>query len=186
LSIYRRIIERRTVRRFRQEKIQRALLEKLVNAARHAPSGANLQPLKYRIVDDEKVNRIVENVKWAAYLAEHGAPKEDQNPVAFIVVLVDTEIKKSHYEWDEGAAIQNILLVADEEGIGSCWIGSVDREAVRSILNISERYIISSIIALGYKAETPVSEDENGSIKYYRDDNGTLHVPKRKLSDIII
>ena len=78
------------------------------------------------------------------------------------------------------------MLAAEEEDIGTCWIGSVDREAVRTILNIPQQYIIDSVIALGYKGENSVSEDEKGSIKYYKDENRVIHVPKRKLEDIIL
>jgi len=187
MNTYETIIKRRTIRKFKQEKIKRDVLIKLINAARHAPSGANLQPLKYIIVDrPEKVEKIFIYLKWAGYLAPHGDPKEGEKPVAYIIVLADTKIRKTGYELDAGAAIQNILLAAEEEDIGTCWIGSIDREAVRTLLNIPEEYIIDSVIALGYKGENSVSEDERGSIKYYRDENGMIHVPKRKLEDIIL
>jgi hypothetical protein len=42
------------------------------------------------------------------------------------------------------------------------------------------------VIALGYPAESPVAEDEKGSVKYYKDEAQVLHVPKRKLEDIIL
>lgn len=188
MSTYETMLKRRTIRKFKQEKIKRDILVKLINAARHAPSGANLQPLKYIIVDqpEEKLEEVFMHLKWAGYLAPHGDPKEGEKPVAYIIVLVDTEIRKTGYELDAGAAIQNILLAAEEEDIGTCWIGSVDREAVRTILNIPQQYIIDSVIALGYKGENSVSEDEKGSIKYYKDENRVIHVPKRKLEDIIL
>ncbi|NSW89796.1 MAG: nitroreductase family protein [Firmicutes bacterium] len=187
MSVYEIILRRRTIRKFKQEKIKREVLLKLINAARHAPSGANLQPIKYVIIDDpERVEKVFAHLKWAGYLAPYGDPKEGERPVAYIIVLADTAIRRSGYELDIGAAIQNILLAAEEENIGTCWIGSVDREAVKSILNIPGQYIIDSVVALGYKAENPVVEDENGSIKYYKDGNGVLHVPKRKLEDIIL
>ena len=163
------------------------MFEKLINAARLAPSAANMQPLKYAIIDDEvKVNQVFEHVKWAAYIAPEGTPSENERPTAFIAVLVDTEIKKNGYELDIGAAVQNILLTATEEGIGTCWMGAIDREKIREILKLPSQYILNSVIALGYQGENPVCEDENGSIKYYKDKNGVLHVPKRKLKDIII
>jgi len=187
MGIYETILARRTIRKFKQEKIGEDTLKKLVNAARHAPSAANIQPIKYIIVNDEKkVNEIFKYVKWAGYIAPHGNPSENEKPVAFIVILIDTEIKKNYYELDVGAAAQNIFLAAWEEGIGTCWIGAFDKDAVGKILNIDGRYIINTVVALGYMAEEPVVEDEKGSIKYYKDEKGVLHVPKRKLDDIII
>ena len=187
MSLYDLIMKRRTIRKFKQDRIGRSILEKLVNAARYAPSAANLQPLKYIIIDTpEKVGRVFDKVRWAGYIAPAGNPGEGEEPVAFIVILADTEIKKSDYELDIGAAAQNIFLSALEEGIGTCWMGAINRDEIRKILEIPERYIINTVIALGYAAESPVAEEENGSIKYYKDENGTLHVPKRKLGDIII
>ncbi len=187
MSVYELILKRRTIRKFRQDRIDRKILEKLVNAARFAPSGANLQPLKYVIVDEpEKVDAVFKHVRWAGYIAPEGNPREGETPVAYIIILNDPDIRKTGYELDAGAAAQNIMLTALEEGIGSCWLGSIDRDDIRRILNIPEKYVINTAIALGYPAESPVAEEENGSIKYYKDENGTLHVPKRKLEDIIL
>jgi nitroreductase len=187
INTYELILKRRTVRKFEQVKIEPSILTKLINAARHAPSASNMQPIKYIIVDDkDKVGEVFKHLKWAGYIAPEGDPKDGEEPVAYIIVLADTRIRKSGYELDIGAAIQNILLAAEEEDIGTCWIGSVDRDAVRKLFNIEDYLIINSVIALGYKGEEPVGEDMKDSIKYYKDEKGILHVPKRKLEDIII
>jgi nitroreductase len=187
MNVYEAAIHRRTIRKFKQVPIEDDILERLVNAARLAPSASNLQPLKYAIVTDkDTLGRIFDNVKWAGYIAPEGNPKEGEEPAAYIIILVDTEIRKEGYELDAGAAAQSIQLAAWEEGIGACWMGAIDRNAIRSELGIPEKYIINTVIAMGYPAETPVYEDENGSIRYYKDGVGTLHVPKRKLKDVIV
>lgn len=187
MSTYDLILNRRTIRKFQQKKLETALLEKFVNAARMAPSGSNLQPLKYVIVNEEdKVQRVFEQVKWAGYITPLGNPAENERPVAFIVILADTDIRKNGYELDAGAAAQNIFLAAAEEGVGTCWMGAIDRNGIRKILSIPDRYVIDTAVALGYPAESPVSEAEKGSIKYYKDESGTLHVPKRTLEEIIL
>ncbi|HBE76907.1 MAG TPA: nitroreductase, partial [Firmicutes bacterium] len=87
MNVYEAAIRRRTIRKYTQQPIERALLEKYIDAARLAPSGANMQPLKYVIVDEPvKVKQVFENVKWAAYIAPEGDPKEGEKPVAFIVI----------------------------------------------------------------------------------------------------
>ena len=187
MSVYETILKRRTIRKFNQKKIERPVLEKLINAARLAPSGANMQPLKYIIVDDaDKVEEVFKHVKWAGYIAPAGNPGEGEKPVAYIGILVDTDIRSGGYELDIGAAAQNIFLTAEEEGIGTCWMGAIDRDAIKKALNIGEKYLLNTVVALGYPAESPVIVEENGSIKYFKDENGVLHVPKRKLSDIIV
>ncbi|MDD4297309.1 MAG: nitroreductase family protein [Ruminiclostridium sp.] len=180
------IIKRRSVRKFIQTKINRELLIKLVNAARFAPSASNLQPMKFLIVDEkEHVDKVFELVKWAGYIAPHGNPKKGEEPVAYIIILADTEIRKNGYEHDAGAAGQNIILTATEEGLGSCWIRSIDRKSMRDLFSIPDNLEIDTLIALGYPAEEPVAEDYQNSIKYYIDENGILHVPKRNLEDIL-
>ncbi|MCX7710777.1 MAG: nitroreductase family protein [Clostridia bacterium] len=187
MEIMELIRKRRTIRKFKQEPIDRPILEGLVEAARLAPSGSNLQPVKYKIVDEPQlVHQVFQHVKWAGYIAPAGNPSENEQPVAYIAILADTAIKKSDYELDIGAAAQNIFLTALDLGIGTCWMGAIDREKIKEILHIPEQYILNTVIALGYPDEEPVMEEEQGSIKYYKDQSGTLHVPKRKLQDIII
>ena len=78
-----------------------------------------------------------------------------------------------------------ILLAALEENIATCWLGSLDRDALRKLLKIAEKYELDSLIALGYSGETSVSEEMEDSIKYWKDEKGVLHVPKRRLEDIL-
>ncbi len=67
-------------------------------------------------------------------------------------------------------------------------MGAINRTKIRQSLNIPQKYLLNTVIALGYKDEDPVIEglDEEGSIRYYKDEDGTLHVPKRSLDDIIL
>src|SRR5690242_1331989 len=105
MSTYDLILNRRTIRKFKQQPIERVVLEKLINAARLAPSAANKQPLKYKIVDDPAtVNKVFENVRWANYITPAGNPGEGETPVAFIAILIDTEITKGECGSDIGAA----------------------------------------------------------------------------------
>ena len=80
----------------------------------------------------------------------------------------------------------SIILAAQEMGIASCWLGALNREKLYDILSLERKYSIVSLIALGYPAEKSVAEDYTGDVKYYKDEAGMLHVPKRPLSEIII
>lgn len=185
MDIYEIIMKRRTIRRYKQKPLSRELLVKFIEMARVAPSAANLQPLEYIIVDDKTVvSDIYPNLGWAGYLGKDGPPPEGKRPVAYIVVIANKEIN-SNYQHDSGAAIENILLCAAYEGIGSCWIGSINRKNVRKILEIPENYIIDSIIALGYPDEKSVIEKADKSIKYWKDEKGIMHIPKRKTEEIL-
>ena len=186
MSLYDFILSRRTIRQFKRDPVDRDTLEPLVNAARLAPSAANLQPLEYVVVDKEDVKRQVFScLKWAGYIAPEGNPKQGQEPVAYIVVLANLQVRERDYEHDAGAAVENMILAAWEKGIGSCWIKSVDKERVSDLLNMPGTYEIDSVLALGYPAEEPRIEDMKDSPKYWKDKEGRLHVPKRKLNTII-
>lgn len=78
---------RRSIRKFAQTKISDELLLKIIDAARFAPSAANLQPLKYAVVRGEKCGDIFPHTKWAKLLGERGTPQKDEEPTAYIFVM---------------------------------------------------------------------------------------------------
>jgi nitroreductase len=134
MSLYDLIVSRRTVRRFKQDPIPDEIVTRIMEAARQAPSGANIQPLKYIIVQSpDMCEKVFENTAWAGYLKGEGTPKEGEKPVLYVFLLVDTDIRKDGAEHDCGAAAQNMMLAAWEEGIGSCWIGSLKRDRLKEL-----------------------------------------------------
>ncbi|MEL7565717.1 MAG: nitroreductase family protein [Dehalobacterium sp.] len=187
--IHQLITKNRTFRRFYQnEKIDRNTLEELIDLARLSSSGGNLQSLKYILsYDTERNNLIFPNLRWAGYLKDWDGPVEGEKPSAYIVMLADKEISTNYY-WDHGIACQSILLGACEKGLGGCMFGSVDRKGLTTALRIPDRYELVLVIALGKPKETVVLEKvtDPKNIKYWRDEKGVHHVPKRKLQDIIV
>ncbi len=186
MSLYDLIQTRRSVRQFKPKSISQDILVDIVDAGRLAPSAANRQPLEFIVVDEEnKKKQIFPCLKWAGYIAPDGDPKPCQEPQAYVIVLVNTEIRSKGFERDAGAAIENMILAAWGKGIGSCWIISVDKDRVKTLLDIPAAYKLDSVIAFGYPAETPVVEDTDDSVRYWKDEKGCLHVPKRKLANIM-
>lgn len=179
----------RSYRRFHEDSpVDEKTLRELVDLARQSPSAANLQSLKYILSNERSRNDLVfETLRWAGYLSDWPGPQEGERPSAYIIVLGDKEIS-SEFFCDHGIACQSILLGAVEKGLGGCIIGSVDRERLRQNLEIPERYDILLVIALGKPKEKVVLEPvgPDGSIRYYRDADGTHHVPKRALDEIIL
>jgi len=183
------VTKNRSCRRFYQEKkIEEQTLRQLVNLARLSASAGNLQSLKYILsCDAEKNDAIFQHLRWAAYLTHWPGPDEGERPAAYIVILGDTKISKNFY-CDHGIAAQSILLGAVEKGLGGCIFASIDREALRKTLNIDKHLEILLVIALGVPKEKVVLEEvaDDGNIKYWRSSDGTHHVPKRKLDNIIL
>ncbi|MDR0660566.1 MAG: nitroreductase family protein [Prevotellaceae bacterium] len=183
------ILKNRSYRRFYGDfKIERSVLNELIDLARLSPSGKNLQPLKFIIVNDEKINaEVFSTLAWAGYLKDWDGPEESERPTAYVVMTVDKNLTMGTPAIDEGIACQSILLGAVERGLGGCIIQSVKKKELAEILSILESLEVALVIALGKpKEEVQLLPMKDDDIKYYRDEKGVHYVPKRNLNDIII
>jgi nitroreductase len=185
MKVYDATLSRRSIRRFQQKPVDLEILKKCVNAARLAPSAANLQPLEYCIVTDKQLcSQMFEALHWAAYIQPKWTPNEGERPTAYIVILV-RDTQNPYYERDVGFATENIVLTAEGEGLGSCVLLNIEHAKIKEILKIPLMLAVDSVVALGYKAETVVVEDMKDSVKYWRDEHNVHHVPKRKLEEVL-
>lgn len=179
----------RSYRRFVEaHAISREALRELVDLARLAASGANRQPLKFVLAAEEAINaEIFATLGWAGYLSDWDGPQPGERPAAYIIVLGDTEISRN-FGVDHGIAAQSMMLGATERGLGGCILASIRRDALRDTLKIPDRYEILLVLALGKPAEEVVIEPvgADGDIKYWRDEAGVHHVPKRALDELIL
>ena len=113
-------------------------------------------------------------------------PKEDEQPVAFIVI-----VKKANAiafaDVDVGIAAHTIALTAWSYGVGSCMLGSINIPKIRELLDVPEEDQIRLAIALGKPSHTstivPVGED--GKTDYYLDEDRNYCVPKRAFEDVV-
>ena len=181
MEIYEAIKGRRSVRRYRKEPVSEEILLKIIDAGRFAPSAGNKQPWEFVMVNEKRlVEKIFENVVW---LPAVGTPPAGRRPTAYIVVLGNPEIRE-HYQADLSAAIQNILLAAYAEGLGSCWIGSVNRGNIYRLLKIPHSLDIFSLISLGYPDEA-VAYENSPSTGVWKDEEGKIYVPKKPIDKIV-
>jgi nitroreductase len=183
------VYKNRSYRRFDESHtIDGTLLRQWIRLAQHSPSARNAQPLKFWLSNTPEMNTLIfPHLGWAGALKDWGGPAEGERPSAYILILGDAEIRET-FSVDHGIAAQSILLGAAEAGYGGCMIGSVQRDGLRTALGIPERFQILLAIALGKPTEKVVTEPvgEDGSITYYRDENGVHHVPKRSLTELIV
>jgi len=151
MEILEAIRGRRSVRKYQPTEITDDLVETLLEAARWAPSGGNIQPWKFIVVRDRIARRMLKAV----------SPGLAGEPSAIIVACIDTRLTPNGAGTirvlDMGASIQNILLAAHALGLGACWIGSVNWKGVKEVVGIPEQSSIEpiSLISVGYPAETP-------------------------------
>jgi len=183
-NLYNLIIKRRTIRLFRQKEISLGVIKRIANAARLAPSAANFQFLEYLVITKPDLReKVFPHTRWGGYVYPKRVPSKERRPGAYIIILINKKKSVKPDIRDVGAACENILLAAISFGLGGCWIKSLERRSLRKILKIPSHYIIDSLIALGYPAESPKLE-ETDSVKYWLDKKNRLHVPKRPLADI--
>ncbi|MBE6632493.1 MAG: nitroreductase [Ruminococcaceae bacterium] len=185
------VIKNRSYRSFSPDrKITKDEVLELIDSARLTPSAMNLQPLKYRVcISDEECDKVLPLTAWAGKLRPLVLPPKGHAPSAYIIVCTDTEVVKEPKDtWrDVGICAQTILLRASEMGLGGCMLGAFSAEKISEALDIDRRYIPTLIIALGEPDENiQLKELDGDDTSYYRTENGTHVVPKRKLEDVII
>jgi len=184
MGIYGSICSKRTVRLFKPEKISYDLLKNCVDAARLSSSARNSQPLEYIIVEDKKIlKKVIPLLNFGGFISENRKAVKGSEPVALIVMLVKKDAGE-YYKYDVGIAAQNICLVAYQNKLGSCMMGSIDRPRIKEELNIPDDYLVDLVIALGYPKENPVLEESKNKTDYYRRD-GVLYIPKRTLKSVL-
>ncbi len=182
------LLKNRSYRRFHQDhQIDREDLVDMIDSARLSASARNAQPLKYILSNHPVQNEnIFSTLAWAGYLKDWDGPAEGERPTAYIIQLHDTTLGENYF-CDDGIAAQSILLTAVEKGLGGCIIASVKKDKLSVLLEIPAHLKIIQVIALGKPAEKVVIEDiKDGDIKYYRDEDGVHHVPKRSLEELIV
>ncbi|MFW6303149.1 MAG: nitroreductase family protein [Candidatus Sumerlaeota bacterium] len=183
------VAKNRSYRRFDASfKVPEETLKELVEMALLTASGGNQQPLKYIVSSDkEKNSKIFDCLAWAAALKDWDGPDSSQRPSGYIIILNDTQIMRQS-GCDHGIAAQTILLGAVEKGLGGCILGAVNREKLRNALDLPGRYDILLVLAIGKPDETVIIEPmpADGETRYWRDELGNHHVPKRSIDEVII
>ncbi len=147
---------RRSIRKFKDQAVGKEIIEELLKAAQMAPSAGNLQARDFIIV----TSKITKQKLTKAAL---GQSFIEQAPVVIVVVANierSSRIYRSRGELyaiqDATAGIENMLLAAYSMGLGTCWIGAFDENAVGELLGIPDKTLPVAIISVGYPDEQPV------------------------------
>ena len=184
MDIQNAILQRRTIRRFTQEPISSEMLTGLVSLARLYASGGNLQPIRFvGIIEEGLRDRIFSVLRWAAYLPGFEISQENR-PTAYLVLTCAGKHKNA-CKFDLGAAATTLMLAAEGEGIATCCLGAFDRDALSSVLSLSEDAEPLLVIAMGYPDQKSRVVSYTGDVKYFEDDNGTLCVPKLSTEQVL-
>ncbi|NMB24840.1 MAG: nitroreductase family protein [Firmicutes bacterium] len=158
-SVIDAIWHRRSIREFTEEPVSDSVLTRLIEAACHAPSAGNRQPWFFYVVKDGKTRRELARAAFGQSFLEKA-------PVN-IVVCAEPERSATRYGkrgaelyclQDTAAAVQNILLCATGQGLGTCWVGAFDEEAVSEVLDIPLGRRPVAVIPVGYSESIGRSE----------------------------
>ena len=152
---------------YQNKKVSSSDLLRLIDIARISSCGNNMQALKYIVCNTKEKN-------------------EGERPSAYIVIALDTKIRNDAM-WDHGIAATNILLLATELGYGGCMFASFDKKKLQEAFHLEDHIVPLMVISLGVPLEKVQLEDmKDGKFQYYRGKDGTHHVPKRRLEEVLI
>lgn len=158
---YRNILERRSVRRYKNLPVDADSREALLRAGMSAPSGVNRQPWEFFVVENKALLKLLaENLPYAGMTAEA--------PLAIVVCGNKERFLEgddaSLWVQDLSAASENILLAAHALGLGGVWTclyPHADRmEAVRELLDLDKKYVPFNLIPIGYPASDHAPMDK--------------------------
>ncbi len=157
--------KRQSCRRYTTTEVPREALQRCVEAARLAPSACNSQPWTFLVVDRDPLRTKVAQAAFAGIYS--------MNKFAIPApVLVAVVTERSRFAaalggkfrgtqfslMDVGIACEHFVLQAEEEGLGTCWLGWFDEKAVKRLLGLSRRDKVDTLIGVGYPADDTVRE----------------------------
>ena len=183
------IAQARSYRRFQENTtVDMNMLVDIVDATRLVPSSANLQQMRYGISTSREVNaRIFPHLKWAMMLKDWQGPAAGERPAAYIVIAGDA-VNPAFHKADMAIAAQTINLLLTEAGLTACMLGAINAKAIHQIMGFAESLEVLLVIAVGYKLEKVVVDPlpPGGNTAYWREPDGTHHVPKRGLAEVLV
>jgi nitroreductase len=157
MEVQEALLNRRSIRKYEEQKISKENIDEILKAAMYAPSAMNLQAWQFIVIDDKEI--LVDTIKSIPYA------EMLRQSAAAILVCGDSSIEKNE-SWllqNCSAAIQNILLSAHGLGIGSCWIsihGMNDvYKSIKTQFKLPENIVPVSLISLGFPDEVVKAEE---------------------------
>ena len=144
MEVFEAIDKRRSIRAYDRRPVPDDVLMKILETGRIAPSASNIQPWHFIVVKDPERRKALSDGKWAKFLTESpvviaGCGNRDASPDWHVV--------------DVTIAMQQMVIAATAEGLGTCWIGSFYEDRVRNALKVPEKFKIVAMLALGYPKE---------------------------------
>ena len=140
--------ERRSIRTFQEKMITDREIEMILEAGRWTPSASNKQPWEFIIIKNKDIlDKIAKTAIYGRFIRK--AP---------LVIAIVGKIKQNPkwYVQDTSLASMSMMLMAWSLGIGTCWIGSMDRDKAKEMLGLGKDDFLLTVLPMGYvKGEIP-------------------------------
>lgn len=157
------IDDRRSIRKYTDQKVEPETIIRLIDAARLAPSGHNRQPWRFIVVTDdamkESIAKVSHDQNWmltAPVFIVCIADMAVYGDTAGVVVNEETaafDLKRIIR--DTAIATEHLVLEAVRSGLGTCWVAWFEQKGIRPVLGIPEDKFVVSVITVGYPDENP-------------------------------
>jgi len=156
------IYKRTSVRNFSEEPISKEMIYNIIKAGTYAPSSGNMQPWEFVIVQSYKNKKQLIKSTFKGFYSKHS---ENQhwllNAPVIIVICTNFRRTASRYgilseKWgpiDTANAVQNMILTAAENNLGTCWVGGIVESEIRSLLNLPHYVNPLGLLPIGYACE---------------------------------
>jgi nitroreductase len=144
---------RRSIRRYRPDPVPDEMVEELLEAGRWAPSASNRQPWHFIVVRDPAI--LQEVAQHAAYFFIRWAHVAEAPLLIVLCGEARNRVYRQFLHEDVGLAGSQIMLQAKALGLGTCWIGGLERKAIRGILKVPDHVEIVGLLTVGFPAEDP-------------------------------
>ena len=153
---------RRSIRRYSPQPVEREKILACLEAARLAPSAENVQPWRFLVIDEPELK---EKVARAAFSGIYAASRFAAGAPVLVLMMARLDLLANNlgrlvqgtqfYLLDLGIAGEHFVLKAEEQGLGTCWIGWFNLRAVRKVLNIPGKYRLVTMLSVEYAASQP-------------------------------
>ncbi len=144
MDVFEAVQQRRSIRAYLDKPVPQDKLERILEAARLAPSAINREPWHFIAVTDAEKRKALSKGLYAKFLT--------QTPLV-IVACGDKKASPDWYAIDTALAVENLILTATSEGLGTCCVGSFDEKQVAALLKVPDNFEVLLLIGVGYPKE---------------------------------
>lgn len=138
------IFRRRSIRHYKNEPIPDDVLRNILKAGRLAPSANNAQPWHFIVVTDPKIKKELASGAWNRFIKDSA-----------VTIVGCGYIDARWHTVDVAIALENMVIAAEAQGVGSCWIGDFKEREVKELLGIPDNLKVVALVSFGYPAEKP-------------------------------